>query len=1193
MKIIGIKFKNISSLSGEWDIRFDRPPLSDTGLFAIVGPNGSGKSSILDALTLGLYGETVRLRNPETDVTSWRADESYSEVTFRVAEALFCSRWWIRKGPEGPQGPEMSLSEVNGTETLLEDRVIRVRARVAELTGLDFKRFCRSVLLAQGEFAAFLNALENERIEILEKIIGTEMTRELEETIQSRVREEQERLQQLKESAASYPVLDRGRVDELVLSLEQGREQHDETRRKLSELEASRDWLQTVSRLEAEDEDAAEAMDEAKARSEAIGSEINRLEQARGALPFADELHSLETLSEHANAIRDQLLAVEREIPANEARLQEEEERFARNRLELEQARRGLDERSAELADALDRDRVIEAEAQRFLHAVSRYEAVERSRKEILQQREDLETKFAELTRRADRIRRSLDERAADSNLAAMMEKLESLASRLSEIRQQLGKSRIQSTEARKAEAITAKGLKRAERAEHRARHKADSSQRDKEALERHLTDLLGTEDARSFAAGIQARKKQVAACKELLEISHRFQEEGLTQDIGGELDHVTSLQEALGASLAEDREQLRELESQIVWRDTFRRLSGERSVLKSGDPCPLCGAMAHPFLEEGLPDLSELNRTVDALEKRIRSVEGEMDGLSEQAARLEARLRAAETMQADWTAVCERAGGSWAITDVGLIQDEIRVQEAAIKRARSLVRSSRWTKWRLAWVGLHLGRRLGKLSRREKDRARLEEQHASEQRVLQEIDEAEQRFREEEVANLTELTALGRDFGESLPETGGEAALLDRLRARSELYLRESRENVDLTLEIRSIEEQREALSLDLERCLTEAEALASETEASQTALAPMKAEREALYADLDPEREQQVLEGTINRLSAEQGELAQEIDKLFQTLETQRRSLPQLEKDHAEAKAACESAEQDVLARMADAGIESLDAARRDVAILKEEELIREQASVAAQTLNEAVARAAAAREALEAARSERTVDATLEGLVRQIDETTKAVEAIEERVGDVDRLLDEQRRLERERLEVLEAVENQERVCAEVTAEERMLRAEDGAEIRRRLQRLMLDRLVEQSNIHLGSLSGRYALRTVADNGLAFEVEDLAQQKSHRSVKTLSGGESFLVSLSLALALSDLAANHRKIESLFLDEGFGALDDETLYRVMAALKGLHSNGKLVGVISHVKRLADEIPTQIRVERESGGKSRLTVVA
>ena len=105
MKILGVKFKNINSLTGEWEIRFDRSPISDTGLFAIVGPNGSGKSSIPDAITLGLYGETARLRSPDAGILNLQEKESFAEVTFSVQDHRYCSRWFVQKTGEIPEPP--------------------------------------------------------------------------------------------------------------------------------------------------------------------------------------------------------------------------------------------------------------------------------------------------------------------------------------------------------------------------------------------------------------------------------------------------------------------------------------------------------------------------------------------------------------------------------------------------------------------------------------------------------------------------------------------------------------------------------------------------------------------------------------------------------------------------------------------------------------------------------------------------------------------------------------------------------------------------------------------------------------------------------------------------------------------------------------------------------------------------------
>ncbi len=1193
MKILGIKFKNISSLLGEWDLRFDRPPFSDTGIFAITGPNGSGKSSILDALTLGLYGETARLKTPDSEITSWPAEESYAEVTFRVGEDVYRSRWWVRRGADTPMGPEMSLSAVNGEETVLEDRISRVRSRVAEVTGLDFKRFCRSVLLAQGEFAAFLNALESERAEILEKIIGAEMSRELEESVRNRAVAEQERLMRLRELAAGYPAIDRRQLEAIEEDWEQAQEALASLDRQLEDLMARKESLTKLVDLETSLQDAEEAQTLAENEWASVRKDLERLDKALIARPFADELRRIVSLGERADAARERLETVRGEVSADEARLREAEERLGHNREKLEDTRRRLESRREELADALRRDHDIEGQTRRFLETVSRYEALEASRKAMLQQQEDLKAKLAEARHRADLMGRSLERRSADAALDGVMERIEALAARLVEVRGLSSECAARLAETRKLGDVASREFQRAERAERRAREKADRVSGRKDELERQLAELLGSEDARSLAIEIQNRKQILSACRELLQIGHRYQEEGLASDVLGELERVNSRRQELESSLVEERTKWKELEDRILWRDTFRRLSAERSELRSGTPCPLCGALDHPFMEQGLPDLSDLNQTVEGIEGRIGAMEAELNELADRALRLSEQARTAEKLQNDWAAACERAGGSWGILDTQLIQDEIRSQESAIQHAKFLIRSTRWQKWRLAWLNMILGRRLQKLSRREKARNTRLQEHEAHQQALLDLEGRSRDLQEEETGILGDLAQLLQPFGERPPETGSETALLEQLRSRSATYGDERKRHQELTEELHALEKAIDSLASEVERSHAEAQALASETESIQATLTPMRAERESLYADLDPAGELRELEETINRLTTEQGELAQGIDALFQSIESKRRSLPGLEKDFEEVGAELETAEQELRERLVPAGIESIEAARPVLKALEQEESLRRRAVAVAQTLEEARSRAAAARETLDEARAKTSTSDTVEALEQRIASIQKAHEAQREKTEELERTLEERRRVDREYRETLRALEDQERVCAEVAADEKSLREENGAEIRKKLQRLMLDRLVEQSNAHLSLLSGRYLLRTVAEDGFAFEVEDMTQQRNHRSVRTLSGGEAFLVSLSLALGMSDLAAQHRRIESLFLDEGFGTLDEETLYRVMAALKGLRANGKMVGIISHVKRLADEIPTQIRVEREAGGRCRLTVAA
>ena len=151
-------------------------------------------------------------------------------------------------------------------------------------------------------------------------------------------------------------------------------------------------------------------------------------------------------------------------------------------------------------------------------------------------------------------------------------------------------------------------------------------------------------------------------------------------------------------------------------------------------------------------------------------------------------------------------------------------------------------------------------------------------------------------------------------------------------------------------------------------------------------------------------------------------------------------------------------------------------------------------------------------------------------------------------------------------------------------------DGANYRRFAQGLTLEHLIELANRQLQRLHGRYQLCRKQQGELELEVRDTWLGDELRDTRNLSGGESFLVSLSLALALSDLVSHKASIDSLFLDEGFGTLDADTLEIALDALDSLNASGKTIGIISHVEAMKERIPVQLQVQRAGGtGFSRL----
>ncbi|MDB6007591.1 MAG: ATP-binding cassette family protein [Prosthecobacter sp.] len=154
-------------------------------------------------------------------------------------------------------------------------------------------------------------------------------------------------------------------------------------------------------------------------------------------------------------------------------------------------------------------------------------------------------------------------------------------------------------------------------------------------------------------------------------------------------------------------------------------------------------------------------------------------------------------------------------------------------------------------------------------------------------------------------------------------------------------------------------------------------------------------------------------------------------------------------------------------------------------------------------------------------------------------------------------------------------------------------DGAKFSRFAQSLTLRQLIGLANEHLKTLAERYRLMAAEGDELDLRIVDLYQANVDRPMESLSGGESFLASLALALGLSELASRHHPIDSLFIDEGFGTLDSETLEIALSALENLRSRGKTIGLISHVELLKDRLTTQVRVVRGAGGTSQIEVVS
>ncbi|USZ50972.1 AAA family ATPase [Halomonas sp. DN3] len=225
-----------------------------------------------------------------------------------------------------------------------------------------------------------------------------------------------------------------------------------------------------------------------------------------------------------------------------------------------------------------------------------------------------------------------------------------------------------------------------------------------------------------------------------------------------------------------------------------------------------------------------------------------------------------------------------------------------------------------------------------------------------------------------------------------------------------------------------------------------------------------------------------------------------------------------------------------------------------------------------------------------TQRQLDARQADLDARREANRPRLEAAQQRRdGALHAVRDDDRRRQRQRdgLEALERARAEHHRWGRIAE---LIGAADGKTFRRIAQAWNLERLIDEANVHLAGLSRRYRLvRGGSPLGLLVIDQDVADER--RSVHSLSGGETFLVSLAMALGLASLASGELAIESLFIDEGFGSLDPQSLALAMDALDGLQAQGRRVGVISHVQEMHERIPVQIQVHPAGNGESRVAL--
>ncbi len=1223
MKILRLRLTNLNSLRGSSEVDFTQPPLANAGLFAITGPTGSGKTTLLDALTLALYGRVARYGNaPSPDaVMSRHTGECSAEVEFSCSSGIFNSVWQLqraRKKADGKLQPAKRRIISLPGGSIITESIKDSDAKILALTGLDYDRFLRSVLLAQGDFAAFLKADAKQRTELLQEVTGTAIYQEISTAAFTRSTMAQKAHEKLLSDLQAVPVLS-------PESLAEHQARHAATLASIGDLARQATELATrittAQRWLELERSVVQLASDQNAHTQARVDAAAKLEQLAAherAAPSLSDLSAYDRVVSDLARDSARLVEIEGKLPelAQKLQVSETTQQQAQNALLLEEGRQ--EKLRALWTEVSELDKTLAASLETLRQVLAQHAHLEKQSAELTRDLGKEQAALAKLTVSQAQLKTWLHEHASDEAIARQLPGLHGTSTRWAGAEKVLAATQKEfsavETEATRLQAQVQLRHGKLAPLEFELNQKQALLATAKESLETASQQLSSTQieqrrdaarDARSALEKLQddaARIRTLATLRSSKIVA--LESAQLAQKTSGATVLELARQREAANQLVEARR------STLTFAERVQSLESQRASLSDGAPCPLCGALHHPYTASGAQVADELlsartllkdaTRALELLAKQLSDAEKAQASQSSELKSLSLELSRLEAEQGALLA-------AWSLAAAKLKLGEITVDSASLETSLATARSEetrltlQLTNVRAAELQLNVATQAVQAAQNalEREHSELLKHQAlatqTEERVpalKSSLEQARANALSEKLAFAGELST----FADAPADLHAAASALAALKLRASGFAERQTEAHDLhakltakTSTVDSLAQQLDSSRLSLERAAF-ALVTARETHATQE-----KARFEKFGA---------------RNVSEEQAKAASEMKRFRGALETQRG----LVEGHRSARVALSQDKLNLENTLARNRVERVDTLRRLEEFALSAGFVSQDALRAALLKQDELSPLLELRRVLEEGRirletQARTLQSQRELLPATAAEDAAALSKLQseqakleadhnllnQTLGGIDAVLKTDTAQRKRQEAFASQVEGSRQEFARWDRLRALIGAADGSSFARFAQGLTLERLTVLANHHLAQLNPRYAMRRAKGTevgDLDLEIVDHYQAEVSRPMRSLSGGESFLASLALALGLSELASGHTTIESLFIDEGFGTLDSDTLETAMSALESLQARGKTIGVISHVPAMQERIPAQIKITKESGGCSRISLV-
>lgn len=1240
MKILRIQGKNLASIAGEFDIDFTAAPLRAAGIFAICGPTGAGKSTILDAICLALFNNMPRAtaientKMPDVGQEFIQQGDRRQILRRGTAEALaavefiavdgksYRSVWRVWRANNKINGKlqpaELRVYHLDDPSPITTG-ISEAENKLIQLIGLNYNQFTRTVLLPQNEFARFLKARKEEKAEVLEKLTGTEIYSVISNMVYTKTTAIRNEWKELSARMGNIRLLPQEELEILQQQLAELLKSEKILQQKNEEIKYKIHWIEQLEQINLSKLKAQRLLSNAKktqAETQDQAVWLQQIESVEGCRSFWIEKNEYTT---HLVKQTELLQQTEQTLSDLNEKTAQTLQLVDRQKSLVNQYKIQYNKLKPELVEARRLD----------IGIVNARQAEQESRKIL----SDLQDKIKTHQRiQESRYSRILEQREVDEKLKEWFEKNrqhEQMCLNIKLIESFLDTAYSQRLQVIKNQSLYTSTLQQLTESQ----QQLELQRQEIETFTQHHHDLSQLRLQQQAAVNrfpineLRNRKEQLRLQRERLlqEITLTATLDKKQQELKKKQDKLQQEQQnlqTLGVRLSEYE---KEIEIAEIRYTTLRnsleqsRLSVSENVvrlraqLEENTPCPVCGNPIHPYVDHH-PVADSL---LETLEKEVSQHEVTYNRLKTEKARLEAQhqylgealpvLKKEEcVLQKECEELCCQIRRLY--SDIGIPngQNRINLKEQlniSQKELESIcMQENEWEQQQhqLETLQKELDELQIQNNALQKTFQQTQEKvvgQASELSKLQEIIESlkvQQNVSLEKVAPFMHTPTWRQRWEDNYPELKQElitaaqkwqtktlqSAENEKQLLQSEAEYKENQKNLEAfchseteaaeTVKKRS----KETLSFIRERSLLLQGQTVDETERYWQELT------EKATQELDTAlRQKEQFSGQSEQLKGKVTQLRTNCNQYQEHLKETTRQLGEwLEKYNQTAPAPLTEA---TLISLLQVTSEKIREER------ERQNRLRDQVTTALATLREREKQLA---DHLQSPGRPDPQTESLSSLQNQYNASQEESDRILQQKTEISATLHTQEENRKQAASVKDILDAKTELLNQWSKLDELIGSQSGYKFKEIAQGYTLDILLSYANVQLRELTSRYQLQRIPDQ-LALQVIDHDLCDEVRSVFSLSGGESFLISLALALGLSSFSTRNHFEENLFIDEGFGTLDSETLQIVMEALERLRSQGRQVGIISHVQELTERIPAKICLVKTGNGKSKVVV--